>query len=180
MNKRFLKVFLVTMITILLQASTKCAEFELSELYMGNISISDTNIDVPLYYTNDSWMGVNQEIVDQDNAAVYQDGSDFYECMPLIADHRNQNNFSELYDVTPDVSIACITDPNGNQEHYICREIDRNSVNDGMDILDSAGNLASTKYPSNWIAIYTCNLEGYWTVTLTFWEPLVQWQQPSK
>lgn len=171
--KKSIRFLMVIAAVILVHTISNCADLELSELYMGNISISDTNIDVPLYYANASWEGVNQVIVDLDDAAAYQDETDFCgSSIPLIADHNNQNNFCELYDVIPDVSIACITTPDGNEKEYICREIDRNAENNEIQILDSDGNLATTKYASDWIAIYTCNPEGWWSITLTFWEPI--------
>ena len=158
---------LVTLMLIPIQINAE------EDRYLGNLKIAGTNIDVDLYWFGSYETSLAQACVNQRNNAVFQDFSFEYgyDVVPLIADHRNQG-FDELYDVIEGETIATITYADGSSKDYICREKDRCGTNDDVHIMDSYGNNSVLKYPSDWIAIYTCNPEGWWSITITFWEPI--------
>ena len=90
----------------------------------------------------------------------------------LIADHWN-HGFDQLYDL--EIGRICkIVYPDGRSQEYVLRELTRNGENNGENIL-AYGKPAykpDETHKSDWICMYTCNPEGWWSVTVTFWEPL--------
>ena len=138
----------------------------------GRLTISNTSIDVPLYYYLFTEIDEAQKVCDEPNKAVYENVSILYdeEIMPYIGDH-NVQGFYELYDVVPNETVAKISHEDGSKETYILREKNREAYNDMRKIYIDGEDIAK-RYPSDWILIYTCNPEGQSSVTTTFCEPI--------
>jgi hypothetical protein len=179
MKKQLAKLMIVTIVLAFCFTSRNAYAYDsyLDEYYIGHFSIKDTAVDVKLYYIPADWFpnDTSQYLCNLEDSAVYMDYSRYAEenVLPLIADHKNQG-FSILYDLTVDEAIAVISYKNGITKKYMLREKESHGVNNGVNICDSNGNIAYFKYPSDWIAAYTCNPTGWQDVTLTFWEPIYE------
>ena len=138
----------------------------------GTLVLYGTDVNLPLdylgSYEDDTYA---QSLCDDPFKGVITDLSEAYgfPVSLVVADHRHQG-FDALYDVIPDESVAEIFYTDGTSQKFICRE-KTNGINNGSRIQVNEIN-AELIYPSDWICMYTCNPEGWWDVTVTFWEPL--------
>ncbi len=132
----------------------------------GRLVIQDVGISVPLYYCGTDG-DLHQYLVDNPDSACLFDYRSNGDLSLGISDHKYQG-FDGLYDVVPG-TIAKILHSNGTEETLICIYADRNAINDGYYIIDSQGRKVSYIDPSI-IYMYTCNPEGWWSVTVTLWQ----------
>ena len=158
-------IFLITSLVTPLQACE----------YAGIFKISEKNINIELYRVNsdEATREEIQTIVDSDGKGVILNFSQYYQstAAQLVADHWNQG-FEQLYSVVPGETVADLETENGTVS-YICKGIDSNGSNDDHFIYDSSGESAVLKVPKDWLIVYTCNPVGWWSVTLTYWEPVL-------
>lgn len=127
-----------------------------------------------------------QGICDDPNRGVVMDYSfKFGPCTPLVADHKHQG-FSVLYDLQPG-AICEMFYPDGTSQKYVLRD-KLTGANNEEDIVVNGGEPAATIHVNpddkekekpegehearRWLCMYTCNPEGWWSVTVTFWEML--------
>lgn len=134
----------------------------------GWLEIPDLEIGVSLYDSRDK---DKQEIVDDDNSAIYMN----WGTQQCIADHTYQSNFVNLNKAVVGKTIAIIDDGT-NQRRYRCYSSQighiRIGPNGGNTLLDENWVLV---YPQNigGICIYTClqlASDDVMDVRLTFWE----------
>lgn len=133
----------------------------------GRLIIEDVGISVRLYLANTDDIYRNQNITDMEDSACLYDFRSYGELSLGIGDHRNQG-FDGLYDVVPG-TIAKIYHEDGSVTTLRCVKIDRNSTNDQAYIYDSQGRKICM-IDSELLYMYTCNPEGWWSVTSTLWE----------
>lgn len=144
----------------------------------GRFVVSGTTIDVPVYYfyMYDADFNAVQSVVDDPNKAVAQDFSGYwgYQVAMNIADHKN-HGFDQLYDVIPGETTCEIQHEDGTVTRYLCESVDHNGTNSEEDgIVNSAGVIQEVAIPSDWLWTYTCNPEGWWTVTVVCWSPITE------
>lgn len=142
-------------------------EEELTYGDAGRLIIEDVGISVPL---NLAVCDVNlfQYYVDLPDSACLFDFRDEGDLSLGIGDH-NYQGFDALYYVTPGM-VAKILQSDGTESDYICTYVDRNATNDRYYITDSQGRKV-TCIDENILYMYTCNPEGWQSVTVTLWEP---------
>ena len=142
-----------------------CGSYGALKIYGTSINLTLDLIDSPEDFA------YAQGICDDPNRGVVQDYSFNYgyAVTPLIADHKHQG-FNQIYDLVPG-TVCEVYFPDGTSQQYVLRDKTREGVNNEVNIL-AYGRPAETVYPSDWLCMYTCNPEGWWTVTVTFWEPL--------
>ena len=139
-------------------------------IYGTPINLTVDLIDSPEDFT------FAQSICDDPNRGVVQDYSFKYGTVtPLVADHKHQG-FSVLYDLQPG-TICEMFYPDGTSQKYVLRDNFRNGVNNEADILVNGEPAVkvhvddkNTYEARRWLCMYTCNPEGWWSVTVTFWE----------
>ena len=135
----------------------------------GRVEIPDLHISVPLYDTS---VGAAQQIVDNQNSAVYL----HWPAQNAIADHASQANFSNLSNVIVGSTTMSIETPN-NARYYRC-------------VKSQVGHIKTTNgsnriFDENWespyiqntggICIYTClgrSAPDIMDVRLTYWQPV--------
>ncbi len=133
----------------------------------GRLEIPNVGISVPLYLSVCNGE-LHQYYVDMEDSACLFDNRTEGSLSLGISDHWNQG-FDGLYDVTPGMT-ARILYPDGTENDYVCTYVDRNGTNDGYHIIDSQGRQVAY-IDSNILYMYTCNSEGWWSVTLSLWNP---------
>ena len=139
----------------------------------GTLVIYGTDVNLPLDYVEAyDTTEYFQAVVDAPSKGAYMDYSedDGYPVAGIIADHKNQG-FDVLYNLPIDTTSE-IFYPDGSSQKYVLRERRRDGENDGFIKLD--GTYIELLVPSDWICMYTCNPEGWWTITVTFWEPVTK------
>ncbi len=137
----------------------------------GRLEIPELHISVPLYDAHD---GNQQEIVDEPQSAVYmrwgQQGA--------IADHSNQDRFSNLNRVRPWHTIATI-DRQSAKEKFRCyrTQVGHIRTAEGANrIFDSGWKPVYAQNPGG-LCIYTCigrSAEDVMDVCLTYWLPVAE------
>ena len=164
------KIIVVTMIVMALLPMTAMAE---GYGTYGRFVIDGTDIDVPLYLYGCYDTIAIKSAVDAENSAVIVDYYDWFQrpTAMYIADHRNQG-FDELYDIVPGETTALIEFADGSEMNYICEELDREGHNNEYGICFSDWREVATVIPSDWVYSYTCNPEGWWSITIATWRPI--------
>ena len=132
----------------------------------GRLVIPDVGVSVPLNWSGDD-EDLNQYLVDLEDSASFFDYRNDGDWSLGIADHNNQG-FDGLYYVVPG-TIAYIMHSDGTKETLECVYKDGNATSDGYHITDSMGRNVSCINP-DYIYMYTCNQEGWWSVTVTLWQ----------
>lgn len=140
---------------------------ELSYGDSGRLVIEDVGISVPLYLSVCNGE-LHQYYVDMpDCACIFDNRAEG--CLSLgISDH-NYQGFDGLYYATPGM-IARILYSDGTESDYVCTYLDRNASSDEYHIIDSEGRWVAYMDPDI-LYMYTCNSEGWWSVTVTLWMP---------
>lgn len=135
----------------------------------GLLEIQDLGIKVPLYDTS---VGPAQTIVDAENSAVYLRWGNG---QIAIADHANQQNFSNLEKAIPGRTIAHIRTYDSDKE-FICYQVQVGHIKtsaSGNSIFDADGNPVFWQNPGG-ITIYTCirrSASDVMDIRLTYWHP---------
>ena len=163
---------ILTITFLITSLATPVQAFE----YAGMFKIPEKNIYIELYRANsvEYTREEMQPIVDSDGKGIILDSSQYYgrPVAQLIADHKNQG-FEQIYGVVVGETVADFETENGTIISYVCQGIDSNGSNDDHFIYDSSGESAVLKVPEDWLIVYTCNPIGWWSVTLTYWEPVL-------
>ena len=182
--KNFIKTVVVIMLSLIAAAAVflitaeKAYSSESRDFgNYGRFVVLGTDIDVAIYYYDmdavDVWPV--QEAVDYPDICVAQDYSNVYG-RPValnIADHRNQG-FDDLYDVVPGETVAEIEHADGTVERYLCESVDYNGTNTDYGVLNDEDDYVELTIPSDWLWTYTCNEEGWWSVTIVCWSPIYE------
>lgn len=133
---------------------------------MGRLTIPDVGVDVALFYCGIGMkLEIKQEIVDQEDCAVYLEGNAQF----VLGDH-NYQGFSAMKDAVPGETVATIR-YGTYSEQFIC--IDRfTAVNERREgrqtVWDSDGN-DIFDMNAHGMAMYTCNFTSR-SVTVTYWQ----------
>lgn len=140
----------------------------MEDRFSGRLTIPDVGVDVALYACSSLPNDSQQEIVDAEDSAAYQQSWDFQEIPEgrFIADH-NYQGFAAIRDVVANETKAFIK--NGDTiEEYICVAVGEGS-NLGSELVDWNGVSLNYDYIAGDLAMYTCN-ETWESITITYWQ----------
>lgn len=140
----------------------------MEDRFSDRLTIPSVGVDVALYACSSLPDDCQQEIVDAEDSAAYQEATDF-QAVPgdrFIADH-NYRGFTAIRNVILNETKAYIT-KDGKVEEYTCIAVGLGE-NTGSELVDWNGVSLNYDYIVEDLAMYTCN-ESWESVTITYWE----------